>query len=185
MRRETTGKRIIPAPAAIVLNGHHSGYGISAGIPNSGSPPPNRRTSETLNAAIQGANNQVFEEGLATARERMLEGEGAFFVKKGCFVCHSVSTLGVESASKIGPDLSEAFTDVQSRFGRQLEDFLNNPTGTMAVVLSTQIILSPEEKREAVEKLKIAYQKKTEQQAKSTTEPKGQPPAQTKNQPKK
>ncbi|HTK16875.1 MAG TPA: type II secretion system F family protein [Acidimicrobiia bacterium] len=31
---------------------------------------------ETLNAAIQGANNQVFEEGLATARERMLEGEG-------------------------------------------------------------------------------------------------------------
>jgi type IV pilus assembly protein PilC len=31
---------------------------------------------ETLNAAIQGANNQVFERGLTTARERMLEGEG-------------------------------------------------------------------------------------------------------------
>ena len=31
---------------------------------------------ETLNAAIQGANNQVFEKGLASARERMLEGEG-------------------------------------------------------------------------------------------------------------
>lgn len=101
----------------------------------------------------------------AEREKRMLEGEGAFFVKKGCFVCHSVSTLGVESASKIGPDLSEAVTDVQSRFGTQLEDFLNNPTGTMAVVLSTQIILTPEEKREAVEKLKIAYQKKTEQQA--------------------
>jgi cytochrome c2 len=103
----------------------------------------------------------------AEKEKRMLEGEGAFFVKKGCFVCHSVSTLGVESASKIGPDLSEAVTDVQSRFGKQLEDFLNNPTGTMAVVLSTQIILSPEEKREAVEKLKIAYQKKMEQQAQS------------------
>ena len=101
----------------------------------------------------------------AEREKRMLEGEGAFFVKKGCFVCHSVSTLGVESASKIGPDLSEAVTDVQSRFGKQLEDFLNNPTGTMAVVLSTQIILSPEEKREAVEKLKIAYQKKVEQQS--------------------
>ena len=106
--------------------------------------------------------------------KKMLEGEGAFFVKKGCFVCHSVSTLGVESASKIGPDLSEAVTDVQSRFGKQLEDFLNNPTGTMAVVLSTQIILSPEEKREAVEKLKIAYQKKLEQQAQAAT---GQPQA--------
>ena len=31
---------------------------------------------DTLNAAIQGANNQVFEKGLTTARERMLEGEG-------------------------------------------------------------------------------------------------------------
>ena len=105
----------------------------------------------------------------AEREKRMLEGEGAFFVNKGCFVCHSVSTLGVESASKIGPDLSEAVTDVPSRFGKQLEDFLNNPTGTMAVVLSTQIILSPEEKREAVEKLKIAYQKKVEQQTQSAT----------------
>lgn len=106
----------------------------------------------------------------AEREKRMLEGEGAFFVKKGCFVCHSISTLGVESASKIGPDLSEAVTDVPSRFGTQLEDFLNNPTGTMAVVLSTQIILTPEEKREAVEKLKIAYQKKVEQQTQSATQ---------------
>ena len=114
--------------------------------------------------------------------KRMLEGEGAFFVKKGCFVCHSVSTLGVESASKIGPDLSEAVTDVQSRFGKQLEDFLNNPTGTMAVVLSTQIILSPEEKREAVEKLKIAYQKKVEQQTQAAA---GTPQAKPSPTPKK
>jgi type IV pilus assembly protein PilC len=31
---------------------------------------------ETLSAAIQGTNNKVFEAGLVTARERMLEGEG-------------------------------------------------------------------------------------------------------------
>ncbi len=31
---------------------------------------------ETLNAAIQGANNKVFETGLESARDRMLEGEG-------------------------------------------------------------------------------------------------------------
>jgi len=31
---------------------------------------------ETLNAAINGANNKVFERGLVTARDRMLEGEG-------------------------------------------------------------------------------------------------------------
>lgn len=93
---------------------------------------------------------------------QMLTGEGAFFVKKGCFVCHSVESLGIQSATKIGPDLSEAVSDVQSRFGRTLDDFLKNPTGTMAVVLATQIQLTEEEKKEAIEKLKVAYQKKQE-----------------------
>jgi cytochrome c2 len=101
----------------------------------------------------------------AEKERQMLAGEGAFFVKKGCFICHSVSTLGIESASKIGPDLSEAVTDVQSRFGKTLEDFLANPTGTMGVVLAAQIHLTDEEKREAIEKLKVAYQRKQEQKA--------------------
>jgi len=96
---------------------------------------------------------------------QMLAGEGAFFVKKGCFICHSVNSLGIDTAAKIGPDLSDAVTDVQSRFGRTLEDFLKNPTGTMSVVLSTQIQLTDEEKREAIERLKTAYQRKQEQQA--------------------
>jgi cytochrome c2 len=106
------------------------------------------------------------------AKERqMLSGEGAFFVKKGCFICHSVDSLGIENTAKIGPDLSIAVTDVQSRFGRTLEDFLKAPTGTMAVVLSTQIQLTDEEKREAVERLKIAYQRKQEQAAKPAASP--------------
>jgi len=95
--------------------------------------------------------------------KQMMSGEGAFFVTHRCFVCHSVSTLGIESAAKIGPDLSDAVADVQRRFGRTLEDFLANPTGTMSVVLATQIQLTDAEKREAVEKLKSAYQKKLAQ----------------------
>jgi cytochrome c2 len=91
---------------------------------------------------------------------QMLEGEGAFFVRKGCFICHDVSALGIESAAKIGPDLSIAVTDVQARFGKTLEDFLKNPTGTMAVVLSTQIHLSEDERREAVDKLHLAFERK-------------------------
>jgi cytochrome c2 len=96
---------------------------------------------------------------------QMLTGEGAFFVRKTCFICHDVSTLGIESAAKIGPDLALAYTDVQSRFGKTLEDFLKNPTGTMAIVLATQIQLSEAEKAEAVEKLKVAYQRKAAQEA--------------------
>ena len=99
--------------------------------------------------------------------QQMQTGEGAFFAKKTCFICHDVSTLGIESATKIGPDLANAYADVQARFGRTLEDFLASPTGTMAMVLSTQIHLTDAEKQEAIAKLKIAYQKKLEQDAKA------------------
>ena len=92
--------------------------------------------------------------------ERMKNGPGAFFVTKNCFVCHSVSTLGVEAASQIGPDLALAVEDVQSRFGRTLDDFLMKPTGTMDIVLSTMIPLTKEERLEAIEKLRHAYELK-------------------------
>jgi mono/diheme cytochrome c family protein len=92
--------------------------------------------------------------------ERMLKGPGAFFVKKNCFVCHSISTLGIEAAAQIGPDLALAVEDVQSRFGRTLDDFLARPTGTMEVVLSTMITLTEEERKEAIEKLRYAYELK-------------------------
>ena len=104
------------------------------------------------------AESQTPEE--AEREKQMLTGEGSFFVKKGCFACHSISSFDIKSAADIGPDLSFAVSDVQSRFGKTLEDFLAHPTGTMAVVLSTQIQLTDEEKQEAIAKLKSAYEKK-------------------------
>jgi hypothetical protein len=101
--------------------------------------------------------------------ERMKTGPGAWFVKTGCFVCHSVSALGVKSPAQIGPDLSTAVEDVQSRFGRTVDDFLAAPTGTMAVVLSRQIILSPAEKAIAVQKLREAFAEHQKQQAAGVT----------------
>jgi cytochrome c2 len=96
---------------------------------------------------------------------RMLTGPGAFFVKKNCFVCHSVSTLGIDAAAQIGPDLALAVEDVPSRFARTLEDFLERPTGTMEVVLSTMITLTPDERKEAVSKLGLAYELKQKERA--------------------
>ena len=89
--------------------------------------------------------------------EQMKQGPGAWFVKTGCFVCHSITVYGVKSPAQIGPDLSTAVEDVQTRFGRTIDDFLREPTGTMSVVLSRQIVLSPEEKAVAVEKLREAF----------------------------
>lgn len=92
-----------------------------------------------------------------------LKGEGAFFVRKGCVSCHSISSLGINSA-KLGPDLSDAVVDVERRFGKSIEEFLNNPTGTMSVVLTDRIPLTEAEKREAVGRMKLAYRRKLELQ---------------------
>ena len=76
-----------------------------------------------------------------------------------------MSALGVKSPAQIGPDLSTAVEDVQSRFGVTVDDFLRAPTGTMAVVLSRQIILSPAEKAVAVQKLREAFAEHQKQKA--------------------
>ncbi len=101
------------------------------------------------------ADPQTAEE--KTAEDAMKTGPGGWFVKTGCFVCHSIAVFGVKSPAQIGPDLSTAVDDVQSRFGRTIDDFLAAPTGTMSVVLTRQIILTPAEKAVAIEKLREAF----------------------------
>ncbi|MGH7536676.1 MAG: hypothetical protein ACREMG_14010 [Gemmatimonadales bacterium] len=76
------------------------------------------------------------------------------FLEKGCPQCHTISALGIKSPAEIGPDLTFAYSDVQNRFSMKLEEFLHNPTGTMQVVLSSQIKLSPEERDSVIHILK-------------------------------
>ena len=101
----------------------------------------------------------------AEAEQRMRTGPGGWFVQTGCFVCHSISAFGVKSPAQIGPDLSTAVEDTQKRFGLTVDDFLKNPTGTMSVVLSRQIILTPAQKEVAIEKLREAFAEHQRQQA--------------------
>ena len=82
----------------------------------------------------------------------------AIFVEKGCPQCHSISALGVKSPAEIGPDLTIAYSDVQSRFNLKLDEFLKNPTGTMQIVLSSQIKLSPAERDSIIEILEDLHE---------------------------
>jgi cytochrome c2 len=88
---------------------------------------------------------------------RMREGDGAFFVKHSCFVCHSISAYDIKSPTEKGPDLSLAPDDVRARFNKTVEEFLFDPTGTMKIILESQIVLTDEEKWEANEKIMKAY----------------------------
>lgn len=107
----------------------------------------------------------------AALDREMESGPGAWFVKTGCFVCHSIEVFGVKSPAQIGPDLSTAVEDVQRRFGRTIDDFLREPTGTMSVVLSRQIILTPEQKATAIGKLREAYAEHLRRQEAGETSP--------------
>jgi cytochrome c2 len=88
---------------------------------------------------------------------RMMAGDGAFFVEHSCFICHSVKAFDIKSPTEKGPDLSYAPDDVRARFSKTVEEFLFNPTGTMQIILESQIILSDEEKWEAINKIMKAY----------------------------
>ena len=110
------------------------------------------------------------------AEQRMKSGPGAWFVQTGCFVCHSISALGVKSPAQIGPDLSVAVEDTQKRFGRTVDDFFMAPTGTMAVVLSRQIVLTHEQRLTAIGKLREAFAEHQRQQQAAGQKTPGAPP---------
>jgi cytochrome c2 len=114
-------------------------------------------------AGVPRTDPQTTEE--VAAEQRMKTGPGAWFVSTGCVVCHSIKVLGVSSPAQIGPDLSNAVEDVQARFGRTIDDFLASPTGTMSVVLSRQIVLTPQQKQIAIGKLREAFAEYQKQRA--------------------
>jgi cytochrome c2 len=88
---------------------------------------------------------------------RMRQGDGAFFVENNCFVCHSVKAFDIKSPTDKGPDLSLAPEDVRARFNKTVEEFLFEPTGTMKIILESQIQLTDEQKWEAINKIMKAY----------------------------
>lgn len=82
----------------------------------------------------------------------------ALFVQKGCPQCHTISALGIKSNAEVGPDLTAAYADVQTRFGVKLEEFLPNPTGTMQMVLTSMIHLTPAERDSVIHILKQLHE---------------------------
>ena len=87
---------------------------------------------------------------------------GQWFVQTGCTKCHSVSVYGIHNLASTAPDLSIAVEDVPRRFGRSLDEFFKSPTGTMDLVLSTAIPMTPAERLVAIDKLKEAYRRRQE-----------------------
>jgi hypothetical protein len=94
----------------------------------------------------------------AVARDPAAATAARWFTMTGCSRCHAVSSVGVTSPSQMGPDLAIAVEDVPKRFGVPVEEFLEQPSGTMAIVLGSQIKLTNEQRAEAVKQLQVAFE---------------------------
>lgn len=93
--------------------------------------------------------NEGKEESEATA-----QGDSVFD-SKGCLSCHAVKNLGLEGGTT-GPDLSAAYTDVEGKHGKPIEEFLKAPTTAVMASVIEGAPLTDEEINQIVEELKKA-----------------------------
>jgi hypothetical protein len=87
-------------------------------------------------------------------------GPAAVFVRLGCNECHAVSALGVAASADVGPDLTDAYAEVEWRYGMNLESFLANPTGIMRLMLASHLDLSVADRATIVQILRDLYDRR-------------------------
>ena len=108
-------------------------------------------------AGVPAIGGMPAQPGITTSDAR-----GEIFLHKGCPQCHSISTFAIKSPTDVGPDLTLAYADVQTRFGVKLDQFLAAPTGTMQMVLSSMIKLTPEERDSIIHILTQLHEEREE-----------------------
>jgi hypothetical protein len=77
---------------------------------------------------------------------------------KGCLGCHAVDALGLEGGAT-GPDLSKAFTDVEGKHGKSIDEFLKEPTSAVMSSVIGGSPLTDEERTQVLDMLKQASEK--------------------------
>jgi len=98
------------------------------------------------------------KETAANAAEPTADAGDNILNQKGCLGCHAVSKLGLQGGAT-GPDLSQAYTNVEGKHGKPLNEFLKEPT---SAVMSTVIggnPLTDDEISQIIETLKEASEK--------------------------
>ncbi|MFP7298527.1 cytochrome C [Neobacillus niacini] len=77
---------------------------------------------------------------------------------KGCLGCHAVDMLGLDGGAT-GPDLSKAFTEVEGKHGKSLDEFLKEPTSAVMSSVIGGSPLTDEERTQVLDMLKQASEK--------------------------
>ncbi|KEF40016.1 Cytochrome c [Schinkia azotoformans MEV2011] len=132
------------------LVGFGGGYLFSqSGSQEQATAPDNAATEQTQNTA---------DDEKVEVPAPAVSSEGEIFNQKGCLACHSVENLGLQGGAT-GPDLSQAYVNVEGKHGKPINEFLKEPTSAVMSSVIGGNPLTDDEINKVVEALKIASEK--------------------------
>ncbi|MEH7504543.1 cytochrome C [Neobacillus drentensis] len=136
-----------------VLLGFGLGYLVFGVIMGDSEKQPQMAQTETKEPAT--ANEESTDSKKATT---VTANEDSILNKKGCLGCHSVEALNIKGGA-VGPDLSQAFANVEGKHGKPIEEFLKAPTSAVMSGVIGKNPLTDEERTQVLELLKQASEK--------------------------
>jgi cytochrome c551/c552 len=78
--------------------------------------------------------------------------------KRGCLSCHSVSALSL-NGGQVGPDLSHAYVEVESKHNMPIEEFLKKPNSAVMTGVLGSNPLTDDQRKQVLDILKKASEK--------------------------
>jgi cytochrome c551/c552 len=145
-------KEIISFVVSIVI-GFGLGYLVFGVIMGDSDQQPQVAQIEPTNEAseTEGQKEEVKEETTTVDANNILN-------SKGCLGCHAVDSLSLDGGAT-GPDLSKAFTDVEGKHGKSIDEFLKEPTSAVMSSVISGSPLTDEERTQVLDMLKQASEK--------------------------
>jgi cytochrome c551/c552 len=122
---------------------------------DSGKQPQVAQTSTTEKTETTAAKEESTDAKEATT---VSASEDNILNKKGCLGCHSVEALNIKGGA-VGPDLSQAFVNVEGKHGKPIEEFLKAPTSAVMSGVIGKNPLTDEERTQVLDLLKQASEK--------------------------
>jgi cytochrome c551/c552 len=94
-----------------------------------------------------------------TASKTTAVDQDNIIAKRGCIQCHSVGSLNIKGG-QVGPDLSQAYTTVESKHGKPIEEFLKQPTSAVMSGVLGKDPLTDDQRQQVLDLLKKASEAK-------------------------
>ncbi|MGG0718997.1 cytochrome C [Robertmurraya massiliosenegalensis] len=128
------------------------GYLVFDVIADNGDTSTNSTQEQSKDNTSEGSRKADTVEPTETAN--VSEGE-SILQTKGCLACHAAEGLDLEGGAT-GPDLSQAYNNVEGKHGKPLQEFLKEPTSAVMSTVIGGSPLSDEEIEQIVAELKKA-----------------------------